>query len=399
MLCQALALCFTNLLSRAEAEGPRRSLAGIQESLLYNFQGAPDAGAPANGAVLKLGSAYYGDGSGGAYGDGAVWRIRRERGVFRDELLYSFSGEDGQYPSGGLIADSSGALYGITLSGGSAGAGVVFKLTPTAGGYQESTLYSLRGYEDGSFGIAVALGADGSVYGTTLFGGNGEGTVIKVTPSGSGYSESVISKLDATTGYHPDAGLVVAADGSLYGTGFSGGTYGAGTVFKVATAGSGYLTTAVYSFQGHYDGAGPASSLLVDRRGTIYGTTEYGGGPSYLGTVFALKPVAAGYRERVLYSFAGGSDGAYPQAGLTFGQKGSILGTTYNGGSSNTGVVFELTPDGSEKYAETVLHAFEDYPADGQYPIAPLLADGGSFYGLTQSGGAANGGTFFVITP
>lgn len=197
----------------------------------------------------------------------------------------------------------------------------------------------------------------------------------------------------------PLAGLVIDAAGNLYGTASYGGSTYNGAVFKVTESGQ---ETVLYNFAGGtVDGANPQSSLIMDRGGDLYGTT-YAGGAHGTGTVFELGKNG---KETVLYSFAGGTDGANPVAGVTRDAKGNFYGTTSAGGTSGYGTVFQLTPvpvsasSSLTKYKESVLHNFT-HQNDGDVPYAGLILDGaGNLYGGATGGGANNGGTIFELTP
>jgi uncharacterized repeat protein (TIGR03803 family) len=196
-------------------------------------------------------------------------------------------------------------------------------------------------------------------------------------------------------GAFPFAGLLRDAASNLYGTTDGGGTFNTGTVFKLDTSGN---ETVLYSFKGGSDGAFPSAGLVMDATGNLYGTTSHGGSggcsfSSGCGTVFKLD--AAG-NETVLYSFKGGSDGGVPVAGLIMDAAGNVYGTTQNGGSGGgcsfgCGTVFKLDTAGNE----TVLHSFTGSPGDGGRPVAGLIMDtAGNLYGTTAEGGS---GTCTVI--
>ena len=167
---------------------------------------------------------------------------------------------------------------------------------------------------------------------------------------------------------------------------------------------------ALYAFPGGSDGAYPAAGLITDSKGNLYGTTQGGGfQPADAGTVFELTPPATAsgtWTETVLYAFMGGSDGAYPEAGLLADSKGNLYGTTQGGGtiqgsSFQCGTVFELMPPATAggAWTEMVLHAFTCF-SDGDQPIGGLIADNeGNLYGTTSAGGAAESGTVFKLTP
>jgi len=324
------------------------------------------------------------------------------------KIIYRFQGgTDGEHPVADLIA-MNGELYGTTSGGGdgcpgSVGCGTVFQVS-TSG--SESVLYALENGSDGEFPYGSLVGANGVLYGTTAFGGfcgtncGGSGTVFAVSTSGS---ESIIRRF----GGYPDGGNpyagITAVNGVLYGTTSYGGTHenlGAGTVFEITTSGGDGV---VYSFTGGQsynspDGAVPSASL-TEANGALYGTTTYGGGTKcegagWIGCGTVFKITASG-KERVLYRFEGGQDGAWPQAGLTlvngklYGTTGGGGGTYGSGGYSGYGTVFEVSTSGKER----VLHRFGSIP-DGEGPMADLIAVNGKLYGTTAVGGSGCSGTF-----
>ena len=213
-------------------------------------------------------------------------------------------------------------------------------------------------------------------------------------------------------GAAPYAGLSMDRAGRLYGTASSGGRPSCdycGTVFKMEHNGSSWLLVPLYEFSGP-DGATPQARVIIGPNGNLYGTTTYGGSAGK-GVVFRLQPPATAcktalcpWRETVLYSFAGGSDGAYPTFGdLTFDRQGNIYGTTPDGGSSSCagvgcGVVYELSPS-SGGWTEKILYAFQG-GQDGEAPVAGVVFDNaGNMYGTTVAGGAYQGGAVYELTP
>ncbi len=309
--------------------------------------------------------------------------------------LYSFKGgDDGAQPFAGLI-ELNGTLYGTTAYGGtgcsgSSGCGTVFEST-TSG--QETVLYRFQGGKDGANPYAGLIDVNGALYGTTAGGGtSNDGTVFKITTSGE---ETVLySFKGAPDGLAPNANLTVW-NGKLYGTTRAGGTgcsgsSGCGTVFRITTSGE---ETVLYSFQGEQrekDGATPLAGL-TKLNGALYGTTA-NGGKDNLGTVF--KITASG-RETVLYRFGRrGANGFDPEAGL-INVKGTLYGTTpHSYGAHLQGTVFEITPSGKE----TVIYFFKG-GNDGGFPEAGLFELNGGLYGTTTVGGGRHeNGTVFQIT-
>jgi len=263
---------------------------------------------------------------------------------------------------------------------------------PLAGAHaQDITLYTFSGGDDGanppcgliSGGKGVAPGK-ARFYGATELGGDdGYGTVFEI--EGTGFESVIHSFTGGGDGAFPLASLITDGAGNLYGTTEEGGASGYGVVFKLTPGGD---ETVLYSFTGGSDGAYPVASLIMDASGNLYGTTE-GGGASGVGVVFKVTSAGA---ESVLYSFAG-SDGAFPVAGLTLDASGNLYGTTAEGGANNLGVVFKLAPGGGE----TVLHSFAG-GSDGAYPFAGVIMDKEeNLYGTTSGGGASNDGTVFKL--
>jgi len=228
---------------------------------------------------------------------------------------------------------SDGNLYGTTTKGGAnSNAGTVYKIT-TAGA--ETVMWSFGGSGDGVNPYASPIQAsDGNLYGTTYGGGaNGAGTVFKITTAGA---ETVLWSFGGSgDGALPDSGLMQASDGNLYGTTTSGGTNGAGTVFKITTAGA---ETVLWSFGGSGDGAKPYGGLIQASDGNLYGTT-YGGGANGAGTVFKITTTGA---ETVLWSFGGSGDGVNLDGALMQASDGNLYGTTYGGGANGAGTVFNI---------------------------------------------------------
>jgi uncharacterized repeat protein (TIGR03803 family) len=319
---------------------------------------------------------------------------------------------DGAIPAAGLIMDAAGNLYGTTAGTGYS-SGTAFKLAPTGTAWNQTVLYgfcSQTNCADGGGPIAhLIMDGAGNLYGTTFIdGGYGAGTVFKLAPSGSAWVHTVLwrfcSSSSCADGYAPSAGLLMDGAGNLYGTTESGGASGGGTVFRLAPTSTGWTETVLYSFcsqPGCADGKSPMADLLMDGAGNLYGTTSDGGSYSR-GTVFRLAPINTGWSETVLYSFcsqSGCTDGYSPQASLVADGAGSLYGTTYYGGVNNHGTVFQLAPTGNG-WVETVLYRFcsQTNCADGAGPSSLIMDGSGSLYGTT-AGGGTGGGAIFQLAP
>ena len=192
----------------------------------------------------------------------------------------------------------------------------------------------------------------------------------------------------SSDGGDPYASLIRDSAGNLYGTADYGGTAFAGAVFKVTANGS---ETVLYSFSGGADGAQPFSALVRDKAGNLYGTTTMGGSAN-AGVVFKLDPSGT---ETVLHNFIGGTDGTTPTGGLLEDKAGNFYGTASQGGTSNAGVVFEINANGQY----SILHTFKGTTNDGKYPTytSLLMGSRGALYGVTEEGGAANGGILYKL--
>jgi uncharacterized repeat protein (TIGR03803 family) len=297
-------------------------------------------------------------------------------------LLYSFAGgsSDGADPYHCLIQASDGDFYGTTLKGGSSNGGTIYETSPSG---TETLFYSFPSMP----WACLMQGSDGNFYGTTASGGtSGHGTVFEITPSGT---ESILYSFPAGSS-EPYTGLIQGSDGNFYGTTGANGTSDDGTVFKITLSGT---ETVLHAFpKTGSDGEIPYAGLIQGSDGNFYGTTYFGGSNGF-GTVFTVTPSGT---ETVLYSFAGGSDGEHPYAGVIQGSDGNFYGTTYQGGAGGYGTVYKITPSGTE----TVLHSFTGGSSDGANPVAGLTqGSDGNFYGSTSLGGAGNLGTVFELTP
>jgi uncharacterized repeat protein (TIGR03803 family) len=303
--------------------------------------------------------------------------------------LYSFTdGHDGNNPIAGLVQANDGNLYGITPDGGTNGYGTIFRIT-TSGAL--TPLYSFTDGHDGAdprSGLVQA--SDGNLYGTTEDGGtNDEGVVFRITTNG------VLTPLYSFTGGHdgadPRGGLVQASDGNLYGTTADGGTNFDGTVFRITTNG---VFTPLYSFTGGRDGTFPEATLVQANDGKLYGTTYQGGISNNVAGYGAVFRVTTNGVVTPLYSFTNGVDGADPVAGLVQASDGNLYGTTMIGGTNNYGGIFRITTNG----LFTPLYSFTD-GHDGAYPEAALVqANDGNLYGTAYEGGTNGYGTIIRIT-
>ena len=384
---------------------------------LHKFTG-PDGAAPLVGLISDAaGNLYSTTRSGGKDNCGVVFRLTpTSGGSWTERVLHSFveSTSDGCSPVASLIFDVAGNLYGTTGLGGALGCGVVFELTPsTDGAWGETILYSFgdHGFGDGCIPEgSLVFDTAGNLYGTTQTAvgageGGPQGTVFRLARNADGsWTESVLHSFQEKDGISPLAGLIFDHNGNLYGTtaeqgGLSDRDFG--VVFKLAPHTDGSWTESIlHQFTNNtvIDGNGPASNLIFDAAGNLYGTTTTGGTGGD-GVVFKLTPNGkGGWTEKILHAFHG-ADGNFPYAGLISDAAGNLYGTTELG-SSGHGVVFEMTPRPDGTWALNVLHYFLGTPA--LHPVAGLLLDkAGNLYGTARDCAPGTGcrGVVFEITP
>jgi uncharacterized repeat protein (TIGR03803 family) len=324
--------------------------------------------------------------------------------------LRSFDITDGASPYSGLIEAIDGDLYGTTLGGGTGTGGTIFKITPDG---TLTTLYnfcSLSECADGEGPQAKLVeAADGNLYGTTSEGGPGyHGTIFKMTPGGTLTTLYTFCAQDGCPDGQYPFGLIQASNGDFFGTTTQGGVNNAGTIFELSQSG---VFTTLYEFcveSGCADGQSP-SGIIQAANGDFYGTTSAGGTTPCpfsggCGTFFKLT---AGGTLTSLYSFcsqAGCADGANPYAGPTQASNGNFYGTTSHGGANpNSGTVFTITQDGNLD----TLYSFcsQNACADGYQASGVVEGTDGSLFGTNEQGGIASFscpygcGTIFELTP
>jgi uncharacterized repeat protein (TIGR03803 family) len=374
--------------------------ASAQEPVLHSFN-YNDGDEPIAGVILDASGNLYGTTFyGGAFGNGTVFRLTPDAGGWRDTVLYSFNGDGGGgfWANTRLIFDGAGNLYGTTFFGGAFGTGTVFELSPAEDGtWSERTLHSFASHGgDGAYPHAgLTLDSSGNLYGTTSSGGAGYGTVFELTPaSGGTWTETVLLSFSAGGGANPYSSLVLDASGNLYGTTASGGKSsacrdGCGTVFELS-AHEHWAEKVIHTFD-NTDGANPYGGLIFDGSGNLYGTTSQGAEGNF-GTVFELSPAPGGWRLKTLHNFnSNGTDGYNSSATLIFDTAGNLYGTTLSGGAHGQGTVFELSPPAGGNWTEKILSSFGSAGRNGYDPTPGLVLDSdGNLYGTTVSGG---GGT------
>lgn len=295
---------------------------------------------------------------------------------------------DGWNPEAGLIFGPQGSLLGTTELGGnyaycvSPGCGTVFQLAPQADGSWKEHNY--RFLNAGNPMDSLTMDASGNVYGTAAGAKASPGTVFEFSPAaGGGWTISTLYSFypeKGNQGTDPVAALILDSAGNLYGTAQNGGQYRDGTAYRLSPGASGWTFTALYAFGNSaiQDGAHPTASLVMDASGNLYGTTTQGGTNNY-GTVFELSPTPKGrWRETILHEFAA-PDGESPATSLIFDSAGNLYGVAPAGGQYNCGTIFELSPSaGSWNF--NAVYSFANN-GDGCHPAGPLLDLDGNFYG------------------
>jgi uncharacterized repeat protein (TIGR03803 family) len=376
---------------------------GWTQSVLHSFKGVSDGCFPDDVTLAASGTIFGTASFSGPGANGLVFQLTSASGSWKESTVSPFLGSDGSEPEGGLIFDTAGSLYGTTYVGGTAGLGAVFKMTPNSqGGWTESMLYSFKNTASGEYPMGNVVFDNRNLYGTTSQGGStssscpkGCGTVFKLTPSGAGWSQSVIRAFSGADGISPAGSLVLDSTGNLYGTAGAGGAFGFGGVFQLApSSGGAWTETVLYSFTGGMDGSGPAEGVVFDQAGNLYGVTGNGGAYG-AGTIFKLAPSSGGtWKETVIYSFSNGLDGSFPQGPLVFDEAGNLYGTTLGGSGSSYATIFQLSPAGGSWTLNVV-----DSSTNGQY-FGPVIVDAaGNLYGSVSGGGNQRYGSVFQLKP
>lgn len=356
-----------------------RAHSGVTYHELHVFSGSPGDGAKPVASLIDVNGTLYGTtANGGTYNQGTVFAITLSGTL---TVLHNFSGApDGAGPYARLT-NVNGILYGTTVGGGAHVRGTVFAIT-TSGA--ETVLHSFEGYPgDGDSPVSDLINVDGTLYGTTFYGGFSHclscGTVYSITKSGK---ETVLDSFSGSNGENPAAGLT-DVNGKLYGTTEGGGTYNSGTVFSITRSGK---EAVLHSFIAEGDGKYPYGDDLIYLKGALYGTTSEGGATDY-GTFFTITPSG---KETVLHSFGATGDGRFPE-GEIVNINDTIYGTTFAGGDNDSGTAFSMTTGGSE----SVLYSFRGF----EDPAGGLSNLNGTLYGTTSLGGTYGDGTVFALTP
>ncbi len=390
-------------------------------TVIHNFTDGGDGAEPQTGLTIDAAGNLYGTtDSGGTGGYGTVFRLKHRGSGWTLNTLYSFNGGSlGTYPSSRVLLAHDGTLYGTTSE-------VIYHLKPfptaqvsVGAPWSAAVVHTFQGRPSDGGGAQGDLFLDpsGNIYGTTEYGGSGYcggygcGVVYEVTPSGGGWTETVLYSFPDGGGSLPRGGVVSDTSSNFYGVTELGGSHG--VVYELSQSGSGWTEQSLHNFSGsggNGDGDYPIGGLIIDASGNLYGTTE-GGGTHGQGTAFELTPVNGSWTFNTIYSFsaAPGNDGPYygPEDKLVMDAVGNLYGTTYSDGAYHAGSVFKLTPSNGG-WTYTSLHDFcagGSPCTDGFWPISSLVLDAsGNLYGTTSAGGTGSCnpygcGVVFEITP
>ncbi len=389
-------------------------------TVLHSFTGGQDGANPLAGLTMDQAGNLYGTASLGGVGNGTVFKLAHRGSSWILNPLYQFQGlPDGFFPEARVTIAADGTLYGSTFYGGIAGqgcaqggpvqCGTIFHLRPPASAcntaicpWTETQIYAFNSYPSlfwPNFGDLVFDRA-GNLYGVAFQGGNrggGIGGVFELTPSDGGWTETTLYNFQGRTdGAQPIGGVIFDAAGNLYGTTFGQPATGQyGTVYELTPSGSGWTKSTLYRFQNGSVGASPRGDLIIDAAGNLYGTTSVGG-PGVGGKVWELSPSNGSWILSVIYSFPGSNFG--PFSPLLMDAAGNLYGTTLAGGAFQQGSVFKLTHS-SGGWSYSTLYDFTD-GSDGRSPYGHLILDGnGNLYGTAGWGGPTNNGVIWEITP
>lgn len=376
-------------------------------TVLHNFTSKGDGGIPYAGITFDQQGRIYGTTTrGGAYDEGVVYRLERQGEGWSFEPIYSFGSQnqDGASPYAGVVFGPDGLLYGTTEEGGN-GYGTVFSLQPPAVAckaalcpWTETVIHRFNG-TDGAYPEFGNLVFDqaGNLYGTTFNSGAGNGLVFELSRSGSSWTESVIWQFTGgNDGSYPSGGVVLDKAGNLYGTTGDGGSGGAGTVYELSPAQSGWTESTLYAFNAE-TGVGD-SGLIWDARGNLYGITGLGFTGEGIASAYELTPQANGsWSFTLLYAF-GEQRFTGPVATVTLDSQGNLYGPLPSGSGGYYGAIFRLMPSGDQ----WLYNSFYQFTScnDGCTPLGAVTFDAnGNMYGTAEKGGTGGNGTVWEITP
>jgi len=339
-----------------------------------------------DGSLLQANGKLFGlTAEGGSYFRGVMFSYNISTGVYKK--LKDFDGTDGSNPFGSLVKSANGKLYGCAYNGGDGDHGVLFSYN-----LSNRTFTKLKDFGTNNTGSlmdgGVVKDSSNTLYGMTRSGGEKAlGVLFSFNPYTSVYTK--LFDFDGSNGATPYGSLVLASNGKFYGMTFSGGANGSGVIFSYD------LSTFTYTKLkdlNNADGAFPYGNLVQATNGKLYGITN-GGGNSGSGALFSFDPLTSAYVKRVDFT---GANGAYPTGSLMLAANGKLYGVTYNGGTTNGGVLFSYNP---AAHVYKVLKDFNNF-SEGMNPNGTLVqASNGKLYGMTTYGGTTNSGTIFSYNP
>jgi uncharacterized repeat protein (TIGR03803 family) len=383
---------------------------GAKFRVLHNFGSSNDGNVPSGPLLLDdHGNLYGATGGGpGQYGYGVAFELLPQtNGSWNETILHTFASIDGS-PWGAFIRDNAGNFYGTTV-GGPISNSEAYELSPGSDGWNFSVLYS-----DGA-GPGLLMDNLGNFYGSIGPGDYfGAGAIGELSPSTGGWTYtqlySFCSQGNCADGDGEPAPPIWDGKGNLWGTTTEGGAngracyFGCGVIFEMTPNGDGTWTYHVRHVFAAFpnDGQLPDGSLVMDAAGNFYGSTE-GGGPHGNGTIFKFAFTSGKWKETLLYDFPSCLEGCYPEGTLAMDTAGNLYGMAQGGANScagfSCGVVFRLSPQRDGTWKYNVVYDLNE-TTGGVLPFYGVILDGkGNLFGVTSSFGKYNAGTAFEITP
>jgi uncharacterized repeat protein (TIGR03803 family) len=323
-----------------------------------------------------------------------------------EKVLYTFASGYANEPTGGVVKDAAGNLYGSTEFGGNAGEGVIFQLSPNGkGGWTYHPILTFNG-NNGAFPQGrLTFDSQGNIYGTTIgFGGMGD--VFELSPGQNGWTITKTYQFTGQAdGFDANAGVTLDAAGNVYGATMESYDYnGYGSIWKLTPSGNGWQETTIHQFTYGTDGGYPHTELTLDRKGNVYGSVQYGG-TNGTGYVFKFHPVKSGWQETVLHNFGDGDAGGSSYGDLILDKAGNLYGTTglYDSALALwTGSIFELTKPSQDTlktqqtWPVTTLYQFTS-DAGGGMPINLTFDNKGNIFGPSEQGGTNDAGLIYEL--
>lgn len=392
-------------------------------TVLHNFTGGGDGSEPQTGMSVDRHGVFYGVTQyggdencdlGGVPGCGVLFQLKSAGSGWVLTPLHNF--HDGAFPvaPGVPVVGPNGTVYGVTFQGGLYSAGLIYNARPLPTApisditfWNYTPIYQFIGKNDGGAPARhspLLFDAAGNFYGTTAGGGpENAGVIYQMTPSGNGWTQSVLYAFTGGSDGGVPENIVFDGEGNMYGAahdrGNQGCNSGCGTIFKLTPSGSGWTITTLHTFQQGVDGGWPGP-LIRDQAGNLYGLT-LSWGPLSGGTVWELSPASGGWTFSVLHSFPSDTVGDYGPYALALDTNGNLYGVTNWGGANNTGFLFKLSPaNGGWTYTDLYDFAVRGGQGAGCYPQGtPLLDAEGNIYDTAEQCGAYGWGTIWEFTP